>query len=285
MVGPRFSPRTFQSWRLGLELRRLRESAGLTADQTAEELGYSRSRITRIETGEIKPRPGDVIELLNHYGVQVDEPRGKTLIELARGLRGRGWWQQLDAPAASYRTLIAFEAEADTERVVVPARVPGLLQTEAYATAIVVAGPEQIDEATVRELVDVRMKRQGVLRRTPRPLTLDVIVGEAAIRDLTGGREVMVEQLEHLVEASAARNVTVRVLPFTAGAHGASLGSHTLLRYDGLMIGSTETPTGHLFFDRATSLDRLTLTMDYLAERALSPEASVELIRQVVRDL
>lgn len=281
MVGPRFSPRTFRSWHLGHELRRLREEAGLEGKQVGKDLHTSAARLTRIEQGVIKPSRGDVLELLVHYGVPIESEHAQALLEMAVGLKDRGWWQQFDSAISSYRTLIAFEAEADLERCVELVRIPGLLQTSRYAHAIISSGPEPMEERAIQELVEVRMKRQMVLSRPNHPIILDAIIGEAALLDAVDGRETRAEQLDHLAEATQAGNVTVRVLPLEAGLHGASLGSHTLLRYQELSIGSTETLSGQLFFERPAAVDRLTLTLDYLTERCLSPEASVDFIRQV----
>jgi transcriptional regulator with XRE-family HTH domain len=286
MAGPRFSPRTFRSWHLGRELRKFREAAGWEAKQVGQALSCSASRISRIESGEIKPSRQDVEELLDLYEVPAGDQHRQALQELAEGLRERGWWQQFDAPVSSYRTLIALEAEADTERCVELVRIPGLLQTRGYAHLIISTGPDRLGERAVQELVEVRMKRQAaVLSREPHPLVLDAIIGEAALRDMASFGQVAVDQLQHLAATAALPHVTVRILPFRAGSHGASLGSHTVLQHSELSMGSTETLSGHLFDDRQVAVDRFTLTMDHLTERCLSPEDSAAFIRQAVHDL
>src|SRR3954464_13710466 len=109
---PRFNPPTPRSRRLGRELRRLREAAGMTLEEMGAKLECSSSRVQRIESGEIRVRPGDVMEILHELGVNQDAEPGRTLIKMTEGLRDAGWWQQHGSLTQKLSTLIAFENEA-----------------------------------------------------------------------------------------------------------------------------------------------------------------------------
>ena len=164
----RFTPPTPRSRRLGRELRRLREARDWTLDAAATQLQCSPSRVSRIESGDIKARPGDVMELLVAYGVPLEGEPAASLLALARELRVSGWWQRMDALSSRYATFIAYETEAVELRNFEPTLVPGLLQTEAYARAVSAVGLETEADA-VEQRDRARLTRQQVLRRKPRP--------------------------------------------------------------------------------------------------------------------
>src|SRR5438874_1820329 len=133
---PRFTPATPRSRRLGRELRRLRDEANLTLEEAGKLVGSSGSRIGRIESGDIKVRPGDVLELLKAYNLPIDDEFAGELVSVTRELRESGWWQRLGTLSSRYATYIAYEAEASALRNFEPILIPGLLQTEDYARAI-----------------------------------------------------------------------------------------------------------------------------------------------------
>src|SRR5438067_913686 len=211
----RFTPPTPRSRRLGRELRKLREARPLRIDDVAKQLRCSPSRISRIESGDIKARPGDVMELLVTYDIPLDGEVGRSLLALARDLRESGWWQRLDALSRRYATFIAYEAEAVELRNFEPTLIPGLLQTEAYAREVNGVGRETETEA-IEQRVQARLTRQAVLDRKPKPLRLHAILSEAALAVEVGGPDVLHAQLAHIVELSRRPNVTVQVLRFAA---------------------------------------------------------------------
>jgi transcriptional regulator with XRE-family HTH domain len=235
----RFTPPTPRSRRLGRELRRLREERGMKIDETAKALHCSASRISRIESGEIKVRPGDVMELLVAYELSLDSDPGMSLLGLARDLRESGWWRSLGALGGKYATYIAYEAEAIELRNFEPTLVPGLLQTEAYAREVNSVGRETETEA-IEQRVQARLTRQEVLGRKPAPLKLHAILSEAALAVEVGGPDVMREQLEHIATLSRRPNVTVQVLRFAAGPHLATGGGFAVLTF-----GRGDPPLGY----------------------------------------
>ncbi|MFG1847001.1 DUF5753 domain-containing protein [Micromonospora carbonacea] len=278
---PRFTPATPRSRRLGRELRKLRDAKGLTGEDAAKLVRCSSSRISRIESGEIKPRAGDVMELLVAYGIRIDEEPATSLLEQARDLREEGWWQRL---GGRYATYIAYEEEAAELKNFEPMLVPGLLQTERYAREVNMVGRES-DKDTINQRVAARMTRQKVLHREPAPLRVHAILSEAAVRTEVGGLDVLREQLDHLVTLSCLPNVTIQVLRFEAGAHLAVSSGFALLAFEQgePPLGYVETLAGELFLESARDLARLSDAYDNLKTLARSPAESIKFIKELSR--
>jgi transcriptional regulator with XRE-family HTH domain len=277
----RFVPPTPRSRRLGRELRRLRETKGWKLEDVAKRLQSSPSRISRIESGEIRPRPGDVMELLDAYEIPMDGEPGRSLLSLTRDLRQSGWWQRLDAISGRYATYIAYEAEARELWNYEQLLVSGLLQTEAYARAVNSVGRET-DEAAIEQRVQARLTRQDVLTSRKPPLRLHVILSEAALTVEVGGPDVMREQLQHILTLARRPNVTVQVLRFAAGAHLATGGGFSVLTFekDEPALGYIETLAGELFLESPAEIGRLMAAHDLLKTLAMSPAESATYIRK-----
>ncbi len=276
----RFAPPTPRSRRLGRELRRLREERSQTVEAVAKALACSPSRVSRIESGEIRPKPGDVMEILHTFGEDLDGEPGRSLLALARDLREVGWWQRLDQLSNRYATFIAYEAEAVELRNFEPTLVPGLLQTESYARAVnSVSRPT--DTAAIEQRVSARMTRQDVLRREPNPLQVHAVLTETALMVEVGGPDVVQEQLTHLVELSREPNLTIQVLRFAAGAHLADVGPFQLLTFvgDEPALGYVETLAGELFLESSKDIERLKAVFNHLTQLAMSPAESARFIR------
>ncbi len=275
----RFTPATPRSRRLGRELRRLRDAADMTLDAAGKQVGSSGSRIQRIEAGDIKVRPGDVMELLVAYGISIDSEPGRSLLVMARELREPGWWQRLNTLPARYATMIAYEEEATEIRNFEPVLIPGLLQTEAYARAVISSG--ETDDEVIDQRVQARMQRQDILSRKQNKPRLHAVISEAALLVEVGGKAVLRDQLEHLATAAAKANVTVQVLRFAAGAHMADHGGFLILNLnEDPPLGYIDTLAGALFLESADDLRRLTTAYDHLKTLARSPAESVQLIKE-----
>jgi transcriptional regulator with XRE-family HTH domain len=276
----RFTPPTPRSRRLGRELRKLREGKAWTMEDAARQLRCSPSRISRIESGEIKPRTGDVMELLVAYDTPLDSEPGRSLLALARDLRESGWWQRLDALSSRYATYIAYEAEAVELRNFEVTLVPGLLQTEDYARVVNSVGQEEADREVIEQRVRARLTRQEVLRRKPNPLRLHAILSEATLMIEVGGPEVLRAQHAHIVELAKRSNITVQVLRFAAGATLSDRGAFAVLTFerDEPPLGYIETPAGELFLESPKEIDRLNSVYDHLRTLAMTPAESVKFI-------
>jgi transcriptional regulator with XRE-family HTH domain len=276
----RFTPPTPRSRRLGRELRRLRDGAKLTLEQAGALVDSSGSRIQRIESGDIKVKPGDVLMLLKAYGIPLDSELANDLTDTARDLRESGWWQRLGL-SNRYATYIAYEAEATDLRNYEPTLIPGLLQTSDYARAVASIGRET-DSDAIEERVHARVQRQAVLTRKPHPLRLHATISEAALMVKVGGDDVLAEQLAHIVELARRPNVTVQVLTFEAGAHLADNGGFAVLSFEDQSdppMGYIETLAGELFLESTRDIERLVATYDHLKSLAMSPAESVKFIR------
>ena len=280
----KFTPPTPRSRRLGRELKKLRERQSKKVEEAARLLDCSPSRISRVESGDIKAKPGDVMELLMAYGVTIDSEQGKSLIALARDLRESGWWQRLDALSTKYATFIAYEAEARELRHFEPSLIPGLLQTEAYAREVISVRWE-IEEEEIRQLVSARLTRQSVLHREPTPLKMHTVLSETALRIEVGSSEVMRDQLQHLVDMAKLPNVTIQVLRFAAGAHLATRGGFAVLTFDqdDQPLGYTETMGGELFLESPVEIKRLESVYTHLRMLAMSPAESVKFVKEQLR--
>ncbi|WP_280707813.1 helix-turn-helix transcriptional regulator [Kitasatospora sp. GP30] len=204
---------------LGTNLRRLREDLGLLLEDAAAQLSCHPAKISRIESGRSGIRPLDLKALLDLYSVVNPQERDGWLA-LAREGRHQRWWRMLeDQLPQDFLDLIGLEEDVSECRGFQPSVIPGLFQTEAYATAIIQGGSAGPLTDSQRIKVQVRMERQKALTRAqPAPLTTWLILGEAALRQQVGGPAVLHNQLLHLAEVALLPNVTVQVLPFTAGA-------------------------------------------------------------------
>lgn len=212
--------------RLARALRRLRAKAELTIEQVADKVDLSPSTISRLETAQATVRRGDVRELLDIYdvtGIQREE-----LLRLAEQSRKQPWWQEYrDLPQAAAADL---EAQAAVIRQYSALLVPGLLQTEAYAREVLRAVLGDDGTEDLERHLTLRMKRQTVLTEQKSPQYV-VVLDEAVLQRIVGDRQVMHAQLERLIEASTLPNVTLRLLPLTAGAHAGMDGDFVILRY------------------------------------------------------
>ncbi|MER6120359.1 helix-turn-helix transcriptional regulator [Streptomyces sp. NPDC001743] len=219
---------TVRRRRLGAELRRLRMASGLTGTQVAAHLLISQAKVSHMETGRRAVSPRDVRDLCKLYGV-ADRNVVDFLIELARESVRQGWWHAYgDIPHSVY---IDLETEAASIRTYESMVVPALLQTPAYAAAVI---EETIPLITVEEAaarLKVRLRRQHRIYDPARPLRLGVVLDESALRRVVGSREIMREQLEHLHTLSTEPHITVEVLPHSAGAHPGLTGQFSLLEF------------------------------------------------------
>ena len=226
-MAARLSP-TARQRRLMAELIRLREGSGLSRAQVAERVGATDSTLWRYETGATRPKPGDVAILLDVYGIHGAER--EELIEMAKHARKRGWWHRhRQSLKPGFDSYIGLEAAASVVRTFQTLVVPGILQTEGYARAIIeqtaiTSVPDQVDEKVL-----VRLSRQELLTREDDPLQVVAVLDEAVLHRQVGGPEVMSEQIRHLLELTRRPNVTIRVVPFTQGAHAGMDGPFYLL--------------------------------------------------------
>lgn len=266
--------------RLGEELRRLRDLAGLTSGEAAGLAGWHQSKISRIETGRSSVRAEDVALLLDVYAVH-DRDLRDLLATLAGNGVQRGWWHDFrDVLPVEYRDFISLETGAMRARSMENTVVPGLLQTRAYAEALTRDVMPRLGRREVDSLVSVRIARQAVLRQDP-PLELWAVLDEAVLRRAVGGPEVMADQLRYLEEAGRLPHVRLQVLPFSAGGHMGVAGSFVIFSFPStsdLDVVVIDHLTSSLYVDRKEDTEAYGAAFARLRDRALPREESAALI-------
>ncbi|MDN3355306.1 helix-turn-helix transcriptional regulator [Actinomadura sp. DC4] len=286
---PRPGSATVRNRRLAAELRRLRESGDFTGDDVAERLGWSASKVSRLENARQAPRFADVRRLLDLYGVEGGYR--EQLLQLARDAVRRGWWEAFsDALPEPYASYIGLEIEAEELWQWETQVIPGLLQTEAYAQAVEQGShsTEVIPPSRVDARVEARLERQSVLTRE-HPLRLSAVLDEALLLRRFGDAAVMAGQLRHLQKLAELPNVTLQVLPLE-GPHPIATGSFTLLQFP--LVGGMkfhdvvyiEHLNGCSYLEEETETYRHRLSFERLRAEALGPAESLEQISRTARE-
>ncbi|HEX5543170.1 MAG TPA: helix-turn-helix transcriptional regulator [Micromonospora sp.] len=271
---------------LGAELRRLREAQGIGRDQAGWEIRASESKISRMELGRVGFKERDVADLLTLYGV-TDGGERDVLLRLAREANNPGWWHRYsDVLPQWFQSYLGLEAAASLIRAYEVQFIPGLLQTRDYARAVVLLGHARAPVSEVERRVDLRMERQKLLTR-PDPPHLWMVVDEAALRRPIGGRKVMRNQLEALIEATSLPNVRLQVIPFHAGGHAAAGGNFTILRFAEPELPDVvyiEHLTSALYLDKREDLDHYAATMEQVCVTAEPPQRTPEILEGILKD-
>ena len=277
---------TVQRLVLGSQLHRLRESRGITAEQAAEAIRGSHSKISRMEHGRVGFKERDVGDLLTLYGVTDSEERA-ALLNLAREANTSGWWHAYSDIVPSWlEPYVGLEAAASVIRTYQIQLVPGLLQTEGYARALIRQGSAASEEE-IAWRSELRASRQEILRRPDAP-QLWVVVDEGALRRPVGGREIVREQLKYLIEMADHLAVTLQVLPFSAGAHSAMGGPFSILRFaepDLPDVVYVEQLTGALYLDKPAEVDSYLEVMEQLCLQAKPAASTQKIISDVLAEI
>jgi transcriptional regulator with XRE-family HTH domain len=269
---------------LGQELRRLRELKGMTAEEVAERLLVSQSKISRLENGRRSISQRDVRDLCGVYEVE-DVRIVDSLMQMAKDSRQQGWWHSFgDIP---YSVYIGLETDAASLRVYDPLVVPGLLQTRPYAESLIQGALPEAAAGDIDKRVQVRLRRQERISDLENPLRLWAVLDEAALRRTVGNKQVMIEQLEHLVEMSHVPHVTVQVIPFTMGAHPGVSGQYAILEFPDAADSSVvyiEGVTSDLYLEKANDVQKYSVMYEHLRAQALNADQSREFIADVAKD-
>ncbi|MGO9079790.1 MAG: helix-turn-helix domain-containing protein [Streptosporangiaceae bacterium] len=267
---------------LGTQLRRLRETRGITAQEAARAIRGSESKISRIELGRNAVREMDIADLLTLYGV-TDPGEREQLLSLASQANQPGWWHRYqDILPPWFQAYIGLEESAESIRSYDAQFVPGLLQTEEYAAAVLALGDFRPEEA--ERLVVLRKERQR--RFTAGGLRLCTIIDEVALRRPLGSPGVMRGQLEYLAEVSGRPGFTLQVVPFPGSAYTAP-GSFSILQFaspDLPDVVYVEQLTSAMYLDKKMDVVRYTAAMDKLASLSAAPAASREIIRSLLKE-
>lgn len=271
---------TVRRRRLGQELRRLRELKGMTAEEVAERLLVSQSKISRLENGRRSISQRDVRDLCGVYEVE-DHRIVDSLMQMAKDSRQQGWWHAFgDIP---YSVYIGLETDAASLRVYEPQVVPGLLQTRQYAEALIAGALPESGSSDIEKRVGVRLRRQERIKDDEHPLRLWAVIDESALRRVVGDRHLMREQLEHLVEISQQPHVTVQVLPFDMGAHPGINGQYAILEFPDAADSSVvyiEGVTSDLYLEKANDVQKYSVMYEHLRAQALNVDQTRQFIAE-----
>jgi transcriptional regulator with XRE-family HTH domain len=269
---------TLRRRELGALLRTLRGEQGLTVEQVAEQLLCSPSKVSRMETGHRGATQRDVRDLCALYGVNDPDERDR-MMRLARESKQQGWWQSYDL---QYSTYVGLEAEAISIGSF-HSVIPGLLQTPDYARAGDEATIPRLPDAQIDQMIEAKLKRQSILTQA-NPPSFAAVIDEAALRRVTGGPEVMVEQLGKLLATADLPNVTIQVLPFAAGMHPALESNFNILELPDPAsdLVYVEGLAGSTYLERDADLDKYREVMARLQSLALSSADTIGLMRDVL---
>ncbi len=286
-IDPPGSGSTVRRIMLGASLRRLREESGLTRDQAGFHIRASESKISRMELGRVGFKTRDVEDLLTLYGV-VDNAERRALLEMVREANTPGWWHKYSAELPHwFTTYVGLEEAASVIRTYEVQFVPGLLQTSAYARAVFQLGNPDLSADKIERRVHMRMQRQERFTQKDGP-RLWAVIDEATLKRTIGGREVMAEQLRHLLEVAALPNITIQVMPFKYGMHAAEGGAFSILRFpesDLSDVVYVEQLWGALYLDKREDIDPYLTAMEQLCVESTTPGGTVELIGGLLRKM
>jgi transcriptional regulator with XRE-family HTH domain len=265
---------------LGALLKQLRTESGWTAEQVGERLRFSPSKMSRLETGHRGASPRDISDLCDLY--EVDDEQRQRLLELASEGKQRAWWQPLGLPYSDY---VGLEAEAVSISDFGLGFIPGLLQTADYARAIVRAAVPRWVPEIVEQRVEGRMARQEQFLDRKNPPKFDAVVDESVLHRVVGSRAVMRAQLERLLELSERPNISLRVIPYEAGALPAGNNKFIILRFASAEVRDIvfiEGLTGDLYLEDPGDVETYNTTFRTLIQLAKSPKATREVIAAMI---
>jgi len=266
-------------------LRQLREEQGKLLNDVHQDLGISTSKLSRLENAQGKPHPRDIRDLIQYYRIE-GTPLAERLAGWVEAAQRPGWWTDYDdLVAGTLDAHLAYEVDAVVERVYTIPFVPVLLQTLDYARAVF-RDMEGRSEREIRQLLEIRLRRQEALRRREgqKPLRLVAVTHETALRQIVGSPGIMREQLDALLERSAYPNVDLRVMPFTAKPAFSMTCMYAYFQYDDSGesdIVHIETHAGFFSLGDDEQVRKYRAAHDSLMRASLGKEGSLDLIRSV----
>jgi transcriptional regulator with XRE-family HTH domain len=273
---------TVRGRRLMREVKRLREAAGLSPDEAARRLDFSKSKLYRIENGKSRIDADDLEDMLDLYDVR--SPDRDALIALGRDSRRRGWWTTYkDVFTGSY---VGLESEAASIQVASHV-VPGLFQTAGYAHSVISGTAPWLDAAETERRVAARIARQHAVLDRDDPPQIHVVLDEAALHRRIGGTQEMAGQLAALAKSSRQPGVTIQVLAFTAGTHAALEGDFVILGFpdpEDPPVAYAEGLFGDVYLESKEELDRYSLAWAHVLAKAASPADSAVLISELAKE-
>jgi transcriptional regulator with XRE-family HTH domain len=284
--GPSVGDPTVLKILLGAQLRRLRDLAGISRDEAGYHIRASGSKISRLELGRVSFKERDVADLLDLYAV-VGEQKDQ-LLQLTHEANATPWWQKYREVVPDwFQVYVGLEEAAALIRIYEVQFVPGLLQTEDYARAVVMQGAPSLSPEEIDSRVAVRMGRQKLFSRE-NPARLWAIVDEAALRRPIGSRDVLAGQINRLIDATSESNITLQVMPFKHGGHAAEGGAFTIMRFPEADLPDMvymEYLTGAHYIDKPDDVELYAAVMERLSVAGTSPEKTRDILGDILKEL
>jgi hypothetical protein len=271
---------------LGNQLRQLREASGITAGAAGHAIRASHAKISRMELGRVGFKERDVADLLTLYGI-TDEQERSSFLALARQANVPGWWHHFsDILPSWFEMYLGLEQASSVIRTYQPQLVPGLLQTQESARAVIRLGHQSASATEIERRVALRMARKEVLTQPGAP-NLWAIIEEGALWRLDG-RAVMRDQIQHLIEMTELPNVTLQAIPIYSGAHVAVGGPFTILRFTAADLPDIvylEQLTSALYLDKSQDVQHYLMLMDQLCVQANSPAETIRFLSGILKEI
>ncbi|SNY71637.1 helix-turn-helix domain-containing protein [Paractinoplanes atraurantiacus] len=278
---------TVRRLQLGARLRELRLAKGVSREDAGYRIRASESKISRMELGRVSFKPRDITDLLHLYGVE-DQEEHDRLLELTREANSPGWWRTYgDVLDSWFTNYLDLEQSAELIRTYEIQFVPGLLQTEAYASAVIRLGHQGPGTVEIERRAKLRMARKQILTRPDAP-KLWAVLDEAVLRRLIGGREVMHEQIVSLIEATENPNIRLQIIPFDSGGHAAAGGAFSILRFPHEELDDVvyiEHLTSAVYLDKHDDLDNYATAFSRLIIDAAPPDETPQILRKIADDV
>ncbi|GAA1151355.1 helix-turn-helix transcriptional regulator [Streptomyces javensis] len=272
---------------LGKRLQDLREKAGLSFEQAGRALDVTHATIRRMEKAEVGLKLPYVEKLLRTYGV-IDPEEVEGFLSLAREANKAGWWHRFrDVLPEWFNTFVSLEVEANLIRAYEPHYIPGLLQTEDYARAVLRAGMPHAPESEIERNVALRMERQALLARENPPM-LWVVMDETVVRRPIGGAETMRAQITRLIEEAEAPHIRLQVMPFDAGPHPAMYGPFHIFRFpipELPDIAYTETLVSGSYFDQRDDVSAFLEALDRMCAQAAPAQTTQAILGRIRKEI
>jgi transcriptional regulator with XRE-family HTH domain len=273
---------------LGAQLRRLREARGITREAAGHAIRGSHAKISRLELGRVSCKERDVADLLTLYGVTDGQER-QALLVLVHQANQPGWWHQYsDLLPDWFELYLGLEQASSVIRTYESQFVPGLLQTEECARAVIKLGDhlQSVSTDEIERRVVLRMKRQAILTQPDAP-SVWAVLDEAALWRITN-QVVLRAQIKHLSEMAELPNVTIQAVPFRSGGHAAAGGPFTILRFCTPSLPDVvylEQLTSALYLDKPRDVKHYLMVMDRLCVQALSPAETIDFLNNLTKEM
>jgi transcriptional regulator with XRE-family HTH domain len=278
------SPTVWRRW-LALELRRLRTVKNISQQGAAKQCGWSGARLSYLENGQQPVVESDLDKLLELY--EVPEPERGRYYGAVHRSHTSAWWERFEFLVDDWISLyVGLEQGAKAIHTYETAVMPGLLQTPAYATAIMRSGLRHRSSREIDRLVELRTERRAILTEGTDPTEFDVVLDESVLYRTPEDREVLRGQLEHLLEMAERPNVTLRVLPLDGGVQTFSPGPFSLLTFPweqpdpGIVF--LEHRGGAVYLEEFDEIERYALAFEGLTDLALDAKESLATVRETL---